>query len=217
MTLTNNGIWIVLWLLLASTLANADPVDEAVKSLQKRWAEIQYQIDEDDRSKAFKTLDKEADNYLKRYSDSADLLIWSGIIKSSWAGAKGGLSALGLAKKAKKQLEKAIEIDAQALDGSAYTSLGVLYYQVPGWPLGFGDDKKAEKLLKQALAINPNGIDSNYFYGDFLYRDKKYKEAQAALRHALEAAPRKNRQLADQGRRHEIQSLLKRIDKKLED
>ena len=45
---------------------------------------------------------------------------------------------------------------------------GFPYYQVPGWPVGFGDDEKAEQLLKQALAINPTGIDPNFFYGDFL-------------------------------------------------
>jgi hypothetical protein len=56
-------------------------------------------------------------------------------------------------------------IDPRALQGSAYTSLGSLYYQVPGWPIGFGDDKRAEAMLLKALEINPDGIDPNYFYG----------------------------------------------------
>ena len=47
------------------------------------------------------------------------------------------------------------------LDGSAYNSLGVLYYKVPGWPVGFGDKAKARELLQKALAINPKGIDAN--------------------------------------------------------
>ncbi|MFA3781275.1 hypothetical protein [Yersinia sp. 1652 StPb PI] len=74
----------------------------------------------------------------------ADLLIWSAIVKSSWAGEKGGLGALDLVKDAKVKLELAIKLDANALDGSAYTSLGTLYYQVLGWPIGFGDKKQAE-------------------------------------------------------------------------
>ena len=39
-------------------------------------------------------------------------------------------------KEAKARLEIAIQAGSAALDGSAYTSLGSLYYQVPGWPVG---------------------------------------------------------------------------------
>lgn len=70
---------------------------------------------------------------------------------------------------------------------SAYTSLGTLYDQVPGWPIGFGDAAKAEAMLREALRINPNGIDSNYFWADHLYRQKRYPEATTALHKALQA------------------------------
>ncbi len=49
-------------------------------------------------------------------------------------------------------MDQSISIDGSVLQGSAYTSLGTLYYQVPGWPIGFGDDEKAEELLEQARA-----------------------------------------------------------------
>jgi hypothetical protein len=71
-------------------------------------------------------------------------LIWEGIINSSWAGAIGGLGALGKVKAAKASLEQAMKLDPNALQGSAYTSLGTLYDQVPGWPIGFGDADKAD-------------------------------------------------------------------------
>ena len=60
-----------------------------------------------------------------------------------------------------------------ALDGSAYTSLGTLYYKVPGFPIGFGDHKKARQLLEAALKVNPDGIDSNYFYGEYLFDEDR--------------------------------------------
>ena len=45
-------------------------------------------------------------------------------------------------------------IDPKALDGSAYASLGSLFYQVPGWPIGFGDDKKAaESALDRLIGL----------------------------------------------------------------
>ena len=114
-------------------------------------------------------------------------------------------------KNAKKTLEQALAIDPQALNGSAYTSLGSLYYQVPGWPIGFGDDKKALENLRRGLAINPDGIDPNYFYGDYLFRKGDYEGAERALRKALQAPARPGRKLADEGRRGEIAQLLEQI------
>jgi tetratricopeptide (TPR) repeat protein len=183
--------------------------------LQTRWAEINYQTPEKQREQAFAKLVVQADAALASEPEAAELLIWRGIILSTQAGAKGGLGALGLVKQAKASLEQALAIDPQALAGSAYTSLGSLYYQVPGWPIGFGDDAQAEKLLEQALAINPDGIDPNYFYGDFLQRQKRYEQSRAALEKALAAKNRPGRELADQGRRAEATALLQQVESKL--
>ena len=182
-----------------------------IAPLQQRWAEIQYQLPEDQKADAFEALAAEAGQALAQEPDDAPLLIWRGIILSSWAGADGGLGALGKVKEAKSLFEHALQVDPQALQGSAYTSLGALYYQVPGWPIGFGDDEQAEALLKQALALNPDGIDSNYFWGDYLIDQKRYAEARAALLKAQAAAPRPDRPLADQGRQAEIRARQDKI------
>jgi len=107
-------------------------------------------------------------------------------------------------------LEAAEKIDPGVLNGSIYTSLGSLYYQVPGWPIGFGDEEKAEKYLKKALEIDPQGIDSNYFYADFLLEDDQPKKALEYLEKALAAPPRPGRPLADKGRRQEVQRAMAR-------
>ena len=78
-------------------------------------------------------------------------------------------------------------MDGTALDGSAYNSLGVLYYKVPGWPIGFGDKNKARELLQKALSINPRGIDPNFFYGEYLVETKRPEEAVPYLERALQA------------------------------
>ncbi len=127
----------------------------------------------------------------------------------------GGLGALGKVKEARRLLEAALQIDATVLDGSAYTSLGSLYYQVPGWPIGFGDDEKAESNLKKALAINPDGIDPNYFYGDFMLEQDNYSEAVRYLEKASAAPPRPDRPLADLGRKREISAKLAQARSKL--
>lgn len=194
-------------LALASNPLLAAPLNE----YQARWAEIKYQLSGSRQEKAFADLNEDIHQELTVNSDDADYLIWSGIIGASYAGARGGLGALKYVKQARSELEKALEIDPGALEGSAYTSLGSLYYQVPGWPIAFGSDKKAEMLLKQALALNPDGIDPNYFYGEFLIRQKRYDEAAAHLDRALRAPDRPGRSLADRGRRDEIRLLQEQL------
>ncbi|BAW21381.1 hypothetical protein PPUJ13061_50100 [Pseudomonas putida] len=92
------------------------------------------------------------------------------------------------AKQSRTDLEKALQLDPDALQGSAYTSLAALYDRVPGWPIGFGDAQKADELLRQALLINPDGIDSLYFWGDHLAREGKYAEAYGAHGYRVESA-----------------------------
>lgn len=195
----------------AFAAAHAAPVDDTVSQLQQRWAEVKYGAPRAEQEQRFAGLAAEADQARARYPDRADVLIWHGIIVASYAGAKGGLGALGLAKDARKDFEQALKIDPKALSGSAYTSLGSLYYQVPGWPIGFGNDSKAADFLKQGLAVNPDGIDANFFYGDYLFRKGDMAGAEHYLRKALQAPPRPGRKLADEGRRREIEALLAKI------
>lgn len=204
--------------LAASSPALADTnakLDADILQLQQRWAEVNYQLEGKTRITEFEALVQAANTVTAQYPDAAAAWIWSGIIKSTCAGAKGGLGALKLAKQSKADLEKAMELDADALQGSAYTSLGTLYFSVPGWPVGFGDDEKAEELLKHALQLNPDGIDPNYFYGDFLMREKRWSEARDYLVKAQAAPPRPNRQVADAGRHKEIEKALQEVAKHL--
>ncbi len=192
----------------------AGGVEDAVKSLQQEWETIKYKTPQAEHAKRFEELAARARGASEAHPDRAEPLVWEGIILSSWAGAKGGMAALGLAKKAKARYEAAMKIDADVLDGSAYNSLGVLYYKVPGWPVGFGDDKKAKELLQKALAVNPQGIDPNYFYGEYLLEQGKPGEALTYLQRALQAPARPGRDVADAGRREEARKLLEEARRK---
>jgi Tfp pilus assembly protein PilF len=81
--------------------------------------------------------------------------------------------------------------------------------------VGFGDEEKAEEFLLKALALNPDGIDPNYFYGDFLMSQRRYEEAETALMKAQAAPSRPNRPLADAGRQNEIKVALLAVQEKL--
>jgi tetratricopeptide (TPR) repeat protein len=191
--------------------AQAAPVDDAVAELQHDWEVIRYQAPASEREKRFEELSAKAHKASETFPGRAEPLVWEGIIVSSWAGEKGGLGALSMVKKAKALYETAIRIDGNVLDGSAYNSLGVLYFKVPGWPVGFGDKDKARELLQKALTINPKGIDANFFYAEYLVENKKSEEAVAYLERALQAPARPGRPLADAGRREEASQLLAKI------
>jgi tetratricopeptide (TPR) repeat protein len=199
---------LLIILCLAAQPLWAATLEAKLAEIQHRWAEIQYQLPEGKKESAFEELAKEAEQFVADYPDRAEPLIWQGIVLSTYAGAKGGLGALGLVKDARKSLEAALAIDAEALNGSAYTSLGSLYYQVPGWPLSFGDDDKARQYLQKALAINPDGLDANFFFGDFLLDQGEPERARSYLQKVLEAPGRTGRDIADTGRREEARERL---------
>ena len=182
--------------------------------LQQRWAEVNYQMEGKAQLSAFAQLVEESEAISAKEPSSAEVWIWKGIIKSTYAGAKGGLGALGLAKAAKAELETSVDLDPNALGGSAYTTLGTLYHSVPGWPVGFGDDDTAEELLLKAVNLNPEGIDTNYFYGTYLLDEKRYDEAGKILLRAQNAPARPDRPVADSGRQREISAALELLNKK---
>jgi tetratricopeptide (TPR) repeat protein len=186
----------------------------AVYFLQKQWAIANYKTTEKEIENTFEQLITDAEAIVKKYPNRAEPLVWNAIIVSTYAGKTGGLGALSKVKQARELLLMAEKISSDVLQGSIYTSLGSLYYQVPGWPLAFGDDNKAELYLKKALAINPNGIDANYFYGDFLIEEGNYQEAKTYLTKALNAPARPKRPIADTGRRAEIAEKLNTIANK---
>ncbi|HUT42679.1 MAG TPA: tetratricopeptide repeat protein [Gammaproteobacteria bacterium] len=207
--------FVISGILLAGSAAALAGMEEDLLVIQQRWASVNYDTVKDAQGKAFEQLTLDARKLVADSPDKAEPLVWLAIILSSDAGATGGISALGKVKEARKLLEKAEQIDATVLNGSVYTSLGSLYYQVPGWPIAFGSDAKAELYLRKALSLNPDGIDPNYFYGDFMLEEGKPAEAVRFLEKAQAAAPRPNRALADKGRQQEVASKLQLARSKL--
>jgi Tfp pilus assembly protein PilF len=166
-------------------------------------------------------LGKKAEALAGQYPDQPKALIWDGIILSERASMAnernsltGGFTALRLAKQAKAVLEKSYAIDPAALDAGAATSLGVLYYRVPGFPIGFGDTDKARALLEEAVRTAPDSLDAEYFYGDFLYTSKQVPQAVAVFQKALAIPQNADRPIWDHNRRLVIEHVLKEIQTK---
>lgn len=205
-----------LLLAVAASVARADEFGDALLDIQHRWAEANYNVTGKAQKKAFAALLDDARAFSSAHPARAEALVWHGIVASTYAGVKGPFGAMSLAKEAREALTKAETLDPEVLDGSVYTSLGTLYYKVPGGIIGFGDKDLARQYLEKALAANPDGIDPNYFYGEFMFEQKQYEKAREALMKARKAPHREERPLADKGRQREITALLEQVDRKLD-
>jgi len=192
-----------------------DGLDADLAAVRDAWAVASYRTPEDRRLAAFEELRPEAAALSAKYPRRPEALIWEGIVLSSCAGARGGLGALGPAREAKARFEAALVLDENALGGAAHTSLGALYHKVPGFPIAFGSDAKARAHLEKALEINPNAIDPNYFYGELLFDEGDYARALEHLERALRAPPRPGREVADEGRRRQVEALLAKTRQKI--
>jgi len=207
-----------------STQAASGPsYDPDALQLALAWEKIKFQVD--DASSQLKQMDalgEQADTLAESHPDKMEVVIWDGIIASERAslyneqgGITGPVKALQLATRARDILERVEKKDPKAFDAGAPTSLGVLYYRVPGFPMGFGDKKKARQLLEEAVRNAPNGLDAHYFYADFLQEQGEYAKSAEVLKRALTLPAHPERPIWDKNRRIVIQELLAKVQSKI--
>lgn len=167
-----------------SSVGRAETIDESLQRTESTWAKIYYQTQLDSKTERYQILLESTEQLVANYPNRAEPLIWQAIIIATNAEQQNSFAALEAIHKARNLLLKAIDINPQAMDGSAFVTLGSLYNMVPGWPIAFGDNDQAEAYLLTALEINPDGIDSNYFYGEYLLSQG---QNQAAFEHFVKA------------------------------
>lgn len=182
---------------LMPIVVNADALALSVQNIEAEWAHIHYNVAKQQQEAAYKHLLAEVSDLNELYSDQAELIIQQAIIVASNAKNVGAFSALEAVKQARELLLRAIHLNPAASEGAAFVTLGSLYYKVPSWPIAYGDNSKASTLLKKALTINPDSIDANYFYGDFLATQGKQQQAITYFKRAMAIPVRKNQVFAD--------------------
>ncbi len=215
------GTFLIEMLLLVALSMNAQAVDNpSLKSkllrLAHDWEHVKLQVvDRGDQEMQMASLAQRAAKLAEQYEDIPDPNVWVGIISSeqaSLANENGSpLKALGLAKRARDILETVEKKAPATMDAAAPTTLGLLYDHVPAFPIGFGDKARARSYHQEAVRLAPNGLDANYFYGDFLYRLGEREEAIQVLEHALGVPGLSNRPNWDKSRRDEIRKMLSEL------
>lgn len=204
------GVMLLFWMMPALA---GDDVESAVADLQHGWAKVLYQIPQNQKEKSYRELAAKAHQMTTNFPGRVETIVWEAIVLSSYAEFQNGLGALGKLKTAKELLLSAEKINPLAMDGAIPMVLGVIHYKAPGWPISFGDNRKARAYLETALKINPEGIDPNFYYGEFLMQQRETTQAKIHLEKALAALPRLGREDADSGRKDEIRQRLQSIPK----
>ena len=200
-----------------TSAAAEDPgVNAAILQLALNWEHIKFEVtDKDVQEKQMAALADHAGGIVQQYPGHPEPAIWQAILISEQASMASENSspfkALSFAKHAREILEPIAKQYPAVLDAGAPTSLGVLYYRVPRFPIAFGDKAKARELLQEAIKYAPDGLDANYFYGDFLYSEHEYPVAEQVFKHALALPPHPDRPIWDKSRRLVMQEDLEKM------
>lgn len=211
------GFRIALALLIGlSSAAVAQDSLQALSGIENRWVDIRYVMTDDKiRLAAARDLRAESAGLLAAYPDNLEVKFWHAMVLLLEAEYKRNLGSLRVVREAKRMFEDLEAKDPRLLDGRIQTGLGMLYSGVPGWPIAFGDDKKAAAYFLQAIEINPEGQEANYLYADFLRSKKKPSEAIPYFEIALRAPIRPGHERAEQFRHKEVEEDLAATRKEL--
>jgi tetratricopeptide (TPR) repeat protein len=177
--------------------------------LDDEWAEIFYTLPSDQQAERFKDWLPRVQAFKAQYPGRAEPLVIEAVTLCTLAAADWGFDSLSRINQARQLLEKSIGIDPKAMEGTALISLGNLFYRLPGWPISFGDDDLALEYLQKAYLLYPDGLDSNYFLGDYWLAEENFDKAIFHLEKAQKAPVRPYHQLSDTKVKREVEKALK--------
>ena len=186
-----------------------DAIEQASRRLQSEWSEVFYLAPRQTKTARYQDLLTRTQSLKGKNPDRAEPLIVEAIILCTYSASALGLDTLELLETSRDLLQKAIAMDPLALEGAAYVTLGNLYRRLPGWPLLYGDKKRARALFESGVRRYPEGIDTNFFYGDFLLEEGERLKAIPYLEQAERAPIRPTLRVSDTRLKEELKTILK--------
>lgn len=82
---------------------------------------------------------------------------------------RGILNAQRMTRPMENLFLRVITLDEHYDNAGGHKALGRMYFRLPGFPISFGDKKKAIFHLKRALELYPHDIIARAFYAEALY------------------------------------------------
>lgn len=195
-------------LLFMSSMVLADELKDSLNRIELTWAKTYYEQSKQQQQSTYPQLLKQLEQLDKQHPNDANIIYWEGLIKASYAEHQNPVAALEAIHEVRNLLTKAISIEPNVMNGAAYVVLGTLYDKAPQWPIAFGDEHKAKEMLETALKISPDGVESNYFYGEFLLDHDEQQAAVAYFKKALSGKVRAEQPYPDEQIKHKAKIAL---------
>lgn len=154
-------------------------LERAVNDLNTQWEAANYS--KKPNPPQLQQLLQQVQSLKQQYPNRAEPFALEGLVLVSLAEADSGLSSPAKLSQAIDAFERAIALNAGVLDASAPITLGALYHCLP---LLLRDDDKAQNLLQQAIGLQPNAMQPNYYLGAFLLEAGQFDAAIGYLKKA---------------------------------
>lgn len=199
----------------ASGTAHARSVDDALHEIEDRWAHAVYVATGQEKDKALAALLKDVRQFASGHEDNAEAAAWHGVVARECTRNHCRSNPSKLRREARDALHKAEALDPGELGGLVYAHLGALYSQTPSKFGGFGSKVRGIGYMWKAIVVDPDGLDSNYFYAELLVGEKRFSEAREILLKASLMGARPGHQRADLGRRQQVLALLRKVEARL--
>jgi tetratricopeptide (TPR) repeat protein len=205
-------LWLLFLLGSFDPLLSAEPMDPLANQIETDWSKTYFSnLSKQQKKISYEQLLKKLDVQLNQAPNNASLWLWKGILTANYAEHVGPLDALSKVKEAKGYFEKSKSIDPKVYYGSASINLGILYTEVPGGLISFGDLDKAEEMFLAAKKVDPNSIDLNFYYGKLLEKKENYSGAKKFYLKALQQKPRAHQTFADKNLKEVVKRQLESL------
>jgi hypothetical protein len=197
----------------AAATAAADSLDDELEALVGDYDTVRFDTSNDEaRSKALTTLIQRAASLAKQHPSRGEPLAWKGIVEADLSARE---RSLGQAKNARKTLEASLAILPNSSAPDAYSTLGAMYANMPGFPLAFGDKKKARVHFQQCLTLDAKHVGCNINYASLLLKQEDFA---GAIKHAnagIAGLPRPGRDKADKASRGSAETIITKAKEQL--
>lgn len=146
-----------------------------------KFARASYEIgirttNKDTRKAIFEKSFLAVEKYINAGSTVVGTNYWYALNAGQYGKLKGIIKSLFLVKPMKKACKNVLKKNADFEDGSAYTVLGAIEYEVPG-----GDLDLCISYCKKKLPYDKGDMTANLYLGKTYYKKKDYKKAKMYL------------------------------------
>ena len=178
---------IITYIALQINISGAQNYDK-LDYLQSQWTIIKQMEPSHNKQSKLNNLTMTASQMVLNNPGNPNYLHWEAQVYLLQIENSNKFKSISYAKHARNSLLEAIKLSQGKLKGNIYSTLGYLYLVSPKLSLSLKSKSKEQYYLLKGLQLNPDGLQSNYYYALYLLNKGHGSEiAQEYLIKALNA------------------------------